>query len=75
MPKHRYPTYRLIRPIAKHTARAAAKSAEGVFRWAATDHSGMAGAMSRMPKMGFFDTLKYSLIYFVARVGRASSNP
>ena len=39
MPKRSSPAMRSSQYIAKHTARAAAKSAEGIFRWAATDHT------------------------------------
>jgi hypothetical protein len=39
----------------------AEKSAEGLFRWATTDHSGMTKAMINMPSMGFIDTIKYML--------------
>ena len=57
----------------KFIARVAEKSAEGLFRWATTDHSGMNMALINMPGMGFIDTIKctfgmlcYSLVYALA---------
>jgi hypothetical protein len=58
---------------AKFTARVAEKSAEGLFRWATTDHTGMSKALINMPDMGFVETIKcillmlsYSLVYALA---------
>ncbi len=45
----------------KFTVGAASKATVGVFRYMATDHLGMADSLSRMPKMGAFDSLKYTL--------------
>ena len=47
----------------KFASRVAGKSAEGLFRWATTDHSGMNKALINMPSMGFIDTIKYMLTY------------
>lgn len=44
---------------AKFAARAAEKSAEGLFRWATTDHSGMNRALINMSSMGFIGSIKY----------------
>lgn len=53
---------------AGYTTRASSKAAVGLFRWAATDHTGMGRALERMPKMGFVDTLKYILMQFLFAV-------
>ncbi len=45
----------------KFTGNAASKATVGVFRYMATDHLGMADSLSRMPKMGAWDSLKYTL--------------
>ena len=50
---------------AKFTGRTTDKAAVGLFRWAATDHSGMGRALNNMPSMGFLDTLKYILMQFL----------
>ncbi len=52
----------------KFTGRAASKATVGVFRYMATDHLGMADSLSRMPKMGAFDSLKYVLMQFFIRM-------
>ncbi len=54
--------------VVKFTGNAASKATVGVFRYMATDHLGMADSLSRMPKMGAFDSLKYILMQFVIRV-------
>ncbi len=56
---------------AKFTVGAASKATVGVFRYMATDHLGMADSVSRMPKMGAFDSLKYVLWMFLIRVDGA----
>lgn len=43
---------------AKFTGRVAERSAEGLFRWATTDHTGMSKALINMPEMGFIETIK-----------------
>ena len=53
---------------ANFAAKAAGKSAAGIFRWATTDHSGMTQAMINMPKMGFIDSIKYILLCFCGSV-------
>lgn len=55
----------------KCTAIAAEKAAVGLFRWAATDHSGMARAMDKLPKMGIPDTLKFIWLSFCFTLGFA----
>ena len=56
---------------AKFAARAAEKSAEGLFRWATTDHSGMNRALIKMPSMGFIGTIKYMLTCLCCTVAHA----
>lgn len=53
---------------ANFAARAAGKSAAGIFRWATTDHSGMTHAMISMPKMGFIASIKYIFFCFCGTV-------
>ena len=53
---------------AKFTGRATEQTAVGLFRWAATDHTGMSKALEHMPEMGFLDTLKYILMQFLIAV-------
>lgn len=43
---------------AKFTAKVAEKSAEGLFRWVTTDHTGMSKALINMPELGFIETIK-----------------
>ena len=43
------------------TAKAIDRSATGLLRWAATDHSGTAQRLLAMPKMGFIDSIRYIL--------------
>ncbi len=52
----------------KFTGNAASKATVGVFRYMATDHLGMADSLSRAPKMGAFDSLKYALMQFLIRM-------
>ena len=47
------------------TVRAAGKTAEGVGRWAATDHTGMSKALANMPSMGFLDSVRYILLHLL----------
>ena len=47
------------------------KAAVGLFRWAATDHSGMGKALERMPPMGFLDELKTIFMHFLIAVAGA----
>ncbi len=54
--------------VAKFTVGAASKTTVGVFRYMATDHLGMADSLSRMPKMGAWESLKYALWMFLIRV-------
>lgn len=51
------------RSATKLTGHATSKAATGLVRWASTDHSGMGDSMSRMPSMGFWDTILHSLIH------------
>lgn len=44
---------------AKFTGRTTEKAAVGLARWATTDHSGMGKALSKMPSMGFLDSISY----------------
>ena len=43
----------------------------GLFRWAATDHSGMSKALECMPPMGFLDELKTIFMQFLISVAGA----
>lgn len=52
-------------------AKAVEKSSVGLFRWAATDHSGMTKALVNMPAMGILDSLRYICMYFVFCVAYA----
>ncbi len=54
--------------VVKFTGRAVSKTAVGLFKYAATDHLGMADSLSRAPKMGAFDSLKYALWMFLIRM-------
>lgn len=44
---------------AKFTYRTADKAVGGLFRFATTDHTGMARRLSNMPPMGFLETIRY----------------
>ncbi len=52
----------------KFTGNAASKTAVGLFKYAATDHLGMADSLGRMPKMGAWESLKYTLWMFLIRI-------
>jgi hypothetical protein len=56
------------RQLAKSSIRHGSNAAVGIFKWAATDHSGMSQALDRMPEMGFIDTIKYTLMHFLIAV-------
>ncbi len=58
--------------VVKFTGNAASKATVGVFRYMATDHLGMADSLSRMPKMGAWESLKYTLWMFMVRVAAIS---
>jgi hypothetical protein len=51
-----------------YTGRTVGKAVEAVGRWATTDHTGITQTLSRMPPMGFRDTLVYTLIHLVLGV-------
>lgn len=45
--------------------------AVGLFRWAATDHSGMSNALEHIPSMGFLHELKTIFMHFLISVAGA----
>jgi len=47
------------------------KAAVGLFRWAATDHSGMSKVLEHMPAMGFLDELRTIFMHFLISVAGA----
>lgn len=47
------------------TLNLSSRATVGTFKWLVTDHTGMSQAMSRMPKMGFWESMKYTLEQFV----------
>lgn len=52
--------------LTKLTFRTTGKLADGLFRWATTDHLGVGRSLSNMPNMGFLDSLGYiawTLVY------------
>ena len=54
---------------ANATFRTADKAAVGLFRWAATDHTGFGDALTRMPSgIGFLASVKYTLEHFLISV-------
>ena len=57
--------------VAKFTGRTTGKAAVGLFKWAATDHSGMNDALGSMPKMGLLDTLHFIGMLLLIRVAGA----
>ena len=56
---------------AKITYRTADKAAGGLFRWASTDHTGFARRLSNMPKMGFFETIRFALTHALIAIAGA----
>ena len=58
---------RVSRTVGK-TSDVIEKVAVGLFRWAATDHSGMSKALECMPPMGFLDELKTIFMHFLISV-------
>lgn len=53
------------RGVISPALRTASRAAVGLFRWAATDHTGLASALARMPRMGFIDELRYILFHLI----------
>lgn len=60
--------YRNLGKAIKFTARTVGKTAEGVGRWAATDHTGISKALENMPSMGFLDSVRYILLHFLITI-------
>jgi hypothetical protein len=58
---------RLSRTIGK-SSDVIEKTAVGLFRWAATDHSGMSKVLDNMPPMGFIDTINFILMHLLITV-------
>ncbi len=54
--------------IAKPLFRTTGKLADGLFRWATTDHFGIGRSLSNMPKMGFLDSLGYIAMTLIAGI-------
>lgn len=50
---------------AKLTGRTTERAAVGLFRWAATDHSGMGRALANMPTIGLLDTIGFIFRQFL----------
>ncbi len=44
------------------------KAASGLFRWAATDHSGIGKMHKLMPKRGFLEELQHTLVYLLIAI-------
>lgn len=55
---------------ARITGRTLDKTATGLFRWLATDHSGMTRMLSLMPQMGLLDSVKYVFMCFLITLAR-----
>ncbi len=54
--------------LVKFTGDTTGKAVIGLFKWAATDHSGINDAFSQMPKMGLFEGLRYTLMLALIRI-------
>ena len=50
---------------AKFTARTLDKTASELLRWLTTDHAGITKMLTLMPEMGFWDSVKYTLMRFL----------
>ena len=50
------------------TVRTVGKTAEGVGRWAATDHTGISKSLARMPSMGFLDSVRYIFMHLLITI-------
>jgi len=50
---------------ARITGRTLNKTVTGLFRWLATDHSGITRMLTLMPQMGLLDSVKYVLMCFL----------
>ena len=50
---------------AKFAGRTLDKTISGLFRWLTTDHSGITRMFTLMPEMGFWDSVKYTLMRFL----------
>lgn len=49
-------------------AKLGSKAIVGLSRWVVTDHTGMGARMSKMPKMGFIDSIRYGITYLMGYV-------
>ncbi len=56
---------------ARITGRAASKSAVDVFKWGASDRTGLNYALDAMPTMGFVDSVRYLFRHFLISAGVA----
>ena len=53
---------------AQFTGRTLDKTVSALFRWLITDHSGISRMLTLMPEMGFWDSVKYTLISFLITI-------
>ena len=58
----------LVHPETIALADKAEKIAVGLFRWAATDHSGMGKALEQVPPMGYLHELRTIFLHFLISV-------
>lgn len=62
--------------VASHTWRATEKAAEGLGRWATTDHSGLGQRLSNMPPgMSVMESIGYALAHFAISIVFAALQP
>ncbi len=55
--------------VASHTWRATEKAAEGLGRWATTDHTGLGQRLSNMPPgMSVMESIGYALAHFAISI-------
>ena len=54
--------------VSRFAFRTTGKLADGLFRWATTDHLGIGRSLSNMPKMGFRDSLGYIAMTLIAGI-------
>jgi len=57
--------YRNLGNAIKFTARTIDKTATGLGRWAATDHTGISKSLANMPSMGFLDSIRYIFLHLL----------
>ena len=61
-------TKRYLKATGRSAYKATDRAVAGYLQWATKDHTGIVQRLSRMPKMGFIDTVLTSLVHLVISI-------